>query len=205
MHYWTCITQYKLGALSRPSKNSQAKFKWMEADRHIFALTSVCGFQKASAVTLTCTNFKYSCTCLLFSPSCRNALAPQTGRDTGDRFMQQFCVCRVGISPAHLSARRKGCQAKEEHRYLLGAASGSNLFWTHINFGSLTSSSEKFLIFKALQIFTALGPLREKQTIFTFLLTLPFSGPQMDDKDHRGSFLRCFRREGRVDTKNAGG
>lgn len=73
------------------------------------------------------------------------------------------------------------------------------------NFSSLTSSSEKFLIFKALQIFTALGPLREKQIILTFLLTLLFSGPQMDDKDHRGSFLRCFRREGRVDTKNAGG
>lgn len=130
-------------------------------------------------------------------------LAPQMGRDAGNGYTQQFCVCKMLISPAHQPEGR-GVRTKEEHRYSLGAASGSRLFQTRINFGSLTSSGEKFLIFKAPQIFTGLGPLREKQTIFTFLLSLPFSGPQVDDKDHRDSFLRCFQREGRVDTENAG-
>lgn len=122
------------------------------------------------------------------------------------RWVHAAVLClQGGHQPSPPISQKERVSGQEGAQVQLGAASGSNLFWTHINFGSLTSSSEKFLIFKALQIFTALGPLREKQTIFTFLLTLPFSGPQMDDKDHRGSFLRCFRREGRVDTKNAGG
>lgn len=106
--------------------------------------------------------------------------------------------------PSPPISQKEGVSGPRRSRYSLGAASASSLFQTHINFGSLTSSGEKFLIFKAPHIFPALGPLREKQTIFTFLLTLPFSGPQMDEKDHRDSFLRCFQREARADTKNAG-
>lgn len=36
-------------------------------------------------------------------------------------------------------------------------------FWTHMNFGNLTSSGKEFLSFRVPWIFTALGPLREEQ------------------------------------------
>lgn len=202
MHYWTCVTQYKVIALSGPSKHSQAKSKWMEADRHIFAVMSVCGFQKASAVALTCTYFIHLCTCLLISPFCRNVLAPLMGRDTGDGYIQQFCVCKMGISSAHPSSRRKGCQDQEGAQVLISSCLWVQSLLDPYKLRQLNILWWEIPIFKALQIFTALGPLREKQIIFTFLLTLPFSGLQLDDKDHGD--LRCFQRAGRVDTKNAG-
>lgn len=121
MHYWTCITQYKLEALSGPSKNSQAKFKWMEADRHIFALMSVCGFQKASPVTLTCTNFIYSCTCLLISPFCRNYLPLRWAemQEMGTR--SSFVSARCSSAQPSPSARGKGCQDQGGAQVLIGS------------------------------------------------------------------------------------
>lgn len=204
MHYWTCITQYKLRALSGPSKNSQAKFKWMEADRHIFALMSVCGFQKASAVIWPAPNSYIPTPACSSHPSAGTYLPLRWAETQEMGTCSSFVSARWALAQPTYQPEGRGVRTKEEHRYSLGAASASSLFQTYINFGSLTSSSEKFLIFKAPRIFPALGPLTEKQTIFTFLLTLPFSGPQMDEKDHRASFLRCFQREARADTKNAG-
>lgn len=127
MHYWTCITQYKLRALSKPSKNSLAKSKWTEADRHICALKAVCGFQKMCAATLTCSNFIYLCTCLLSPPLCRNAPATQLGTEAGHGCTRGLRVfAGLCISPAHPEIR--GVSDKDKHRYVLGAASGSSLF-----------------------------------------------------------------------------
>lgn len=164
MHYWTCITQYKLRALSNLSKNSQAKFKWTEADRHICALKAGCGFKKMSTVTLTCSNFIYLCTCLLSPPLCRNVLDPQTGGEAGHGCMHQFRVSASVHQPSPPIGQKEGVSGWKRSTGIpwelpLGPVS----FWTHINFGSLISSGEEFLSFKVPQIFTALGPLREKQ------------------------------------------
>lgn len=75
---------------------------------------------------IKCCNFDlYQLYIFMHLPACltllQELLAPPMGRDTGDGYTQQFCVCRMGISPAQPSARGKGHQDQGGAQVLIGS------------------------------------------------------------------------------------